>query len=373
MVMGRRRLAQNRDLPDNLYPCKGGFYYVHPRTSKRTYWPVTRDKSINAAKKLNAILLDTSDLVGDVLGESKTIADAIKLFCEVDLPSRKWGKQTAEGYGFMLALIEKQIGKRRLTTFGTRDAAEYLKTVTNSAHSRIKYRNLLMWIFACAVEDGLVQSNPIEQTRKVKSVERKRERLTLEGFNAIREKAGEMGMPWLQNAMDLALHTLLRRADIAGMKFTDVREDGCLYVVPKKTEDSTEVHLRIAISAPIRAVLNRCRDKVLSPFVIHRLPIKGKPQGKKSKDRTHHTELLPDQITRSFKEARDACEMFKGMVNGPTLHEIRSLGGRLYEEQGWTLQQVQALMGHATEAMTAHYLESSEPRWVDVTAGLSLP
>ncbi|WP_235974236.1 tyrosine-type recombinase/integrase [Luteimonas deserti] len=43
--------------------------------------------------------------------------------------------------------------------------------------------------------------------------------------------------------------------------------------------------------------------------------------------------------------------------NSPTFHEIRSLGGALLRDQGWTLQQVQALMGHASEAMTAVYLQ----------------
>lgn len=59
--------------------------------------------------------------------------------------------------------------------------------------------------------------------------------------------------------------------------------------------------------------------------------------------RAHHTQLLPEQITRAFSEARDAAEI--AVDHPPTFHEIRRLGGALLREQRWTSQQVQALMG----------------------------
>ncbi len=44
------------------------------------------------------------------------------------------------------------------------------------------------------------------------------------------------------------------------------------------------------------------------------------------------------------------------MRNPPTFNEIRSLGGALLIERGWTKKQVQALMTHS-ESITEHYLE----------------
>lgn len=169
--------------------------------------------------------------------------------------------------------------------------------------------------------------------------------------------------------MDLSLLTLLRREDVAGLRFTDVR-DGSLWVVPQKTEDSTAVRLRIKMGADLTALVARCRDDVVSPYLVHRLPEKARPQALKAVARVHHTQVLPEQITRAFADARDAAGIT--VDNPPTFHEIRSLGGALLRDQGWTLKQVQALMGHASEAMTTAYLEGHDAPWIEVETGLTL-
>lgn len=55
----------------------------------------------------------------------------------------------------------------------------------------------------------------------------------------------------------------------------------------------------------------------------------------------------------------------------PTLHEIRSLRALLYEEQG-TKAQSQALLAHADEKMTEHYLEGHRIVWNEVNGDLKL-
>jgi enterobacteria phage integrase len=54
------------------------------------------------------------------------------------------------------------------------------------------------------------------------------------------------------------------------------------------------------------------------------------------------------------------------------LHEIRSLGGALQREAGWTVSQVQTLMTHTSEAMTEHYLGGHEAPWTEVQTGVKL-
>src|SRR5690606_16258779 len=169
--------------------------------------------------------------------------------------------------------------------------------------------------------------------------------------------------------MDLSLLTLLRREDVATLRFADVHDDA-LWVVPQKTEGSSAVRLRIKMGPELAALVARCRDAVVSPYLVHRLPEKAKPRGKGAAGRVHHTQVMPEQITRAFAEARDAAGV--GGESPPTFHEIRSLGGALLREQGWSLQQVQALMGHASEAMTSVYLEGHEVPWSEVETGLSL-
>jgi integrase len=47
----------------------------------------------------------------------------------------------------------------------------------------------------------------------------------------------------------------------------------------------------------------------------------------------------------------------------PTFHEIRSLGSKLLEDQGATLDDIQALMGHADPETTEIYLDGHGIRW----------
>lgn len=106
------------------------------------------------------------------------------------------------------------------------------------------------------MQEGWIESNPAEQTRKFVHT-RQRERLTIAAYMAIHAHA----QSWLQNAMDLSLITLLRREDVAGLRFADVHDDA-LWVVPQKTEGSTALRLRSQGRAgigPSRGALPRRR------------------------------------------------------------------------------------------------------------------
>ena len=324
-----------------------------------------RAKAFAAAKKLNALLAPSGDLVDRVTGAQETVRDAIGVFRADDVPGRKWKPKTAEVYESVIQRIEKGLGDREVATLTVKDCATFIRNVTDSARARQQFRLVLGWILACAVEEGWIDTNPALQTRKF-DYERQRDRLTLDAYQAIWAQAPT----WLQNAMDLSLLTLLRREDVVSTRFADVR-DGALCVVPTKTEDSTGVRLQIAIGDDLAALLARCRDSVVSPYLIHRLPEKARPSHMRAKGRDHHTQVLREQLTRAFADARIAAGIESDTP--PSFHEVRSLGGALLKEAGWTLDQVQALMGHATEAMTKLYLEGHETPWQAVSTGIALP
>lgn len=96
-----------------------------------------------------------------------------------------------------------------------------------------------------------------------------------------------------------------------------------------------------------------------------------RPSNMRAKARDHHTPVLPEQLSRAFAAARSAAGI--DADNAPTFHEIRSLGGALLKEAGWTNEQIQALMGHSNVAMTGHYLGGQEAPWKAVSTGISLP
>lgn len=365
MMTPRKRARSRTGWPDNLYPNRDGFKYRHPVTRKETWMGTDKAKAFAAAKKLNAILTPADDLVARVTVGGKTVADAISVFRADDIPGRGWAPKTAEVYESVIKRIEKNLGERELENMSVKDCAEFIRGVTDSARARQQFRLVLGWILACAVQEGWIDSNPALATRKF-THERQRARLTADTYAAIWAAAPT----WVRNAMDLSLLTLLRREDVVSLRFADMR-DGALWVVPTKTEGSTGVRLRIAVGTELEAVFSRARDNVVSPYVIHRLPGKARPQQMRAKDRDHHTQVLPEQLSRAFAEARDAAGIT--CDNPPTFHEIRSLGGALLQNAGWTLQQVQALMGHGSEAMTKHYLDGHDAPWTPVETGIALP
>ena len=364
-MMGRARKPGRRDWPQNLYAHRDGFKYRHPITRKEHSMGKDKAKAFAAAKKLNAMLMPSNDLVSKVLTPGETVADAIVVFRRDDVPGRKWAPKTAEVYESVIRRIEAGLGSRPVADVTVKICATFIRDVTESDRARQQFRLVLGWILACAVEEGWIDSNPALATRRFQH-ERKRVRLTLDVYRAIWDQAA----PWLRNAMDLSLVTLLRREDVVTVKFADVR-DGNLWVVPSKTEGSTNVRLQIATAGPLADLLKRCKDDVASPFVIHRLPEKARPSDKRAKTRKHHTQVLPEQLSRAFAAARDAAGV--GGDAPPTFHEIRSLGGALLRDAGWTTEQIQALMGHGNASMTEHYLGGHEAPWQPVTTGIALP
>lgn len=195
--------------------------------------------------------------------------------------------------------------------------------------------------------------------------ERKRTRLTKDIYDRIWDHAE----PWLRLAMDLSLVTLLRREDIVSLKFSEVR-DGFLWVVPQRSEGTSLVKLKIKIGEQLAALLSQARDSVVSPHLVHRLPERARPSDKRASARLRHTQVMPEQLTRAFQDAREAAEV--GGNHPPSFHEIRSLGGTLIRDAGWTTEEVQTLMGHASKSMTEHYLDGHNVPWTEVAPVLVL-
>lgn len=357
----RPRSKARQGWPANLYPNRDGFKYRHPVTRKETFMGRDQAKAFAAARKLNAMLMPGNDLVDRVVGSRETVSDAIAVFRRDDIPARDWAPKTAEVYESVIRRIEAGLGSRPAEDVTVKDCAEFIRAVTQSDRARQQFRLVLGWIMACAVQEGWIDVNPVLATRRFQH-ERKRARLTRETYAAIWQQAD----PWLRLAMDISLVTLLRRDDVVSLKFTDVR-DGSLWVIPQKTEGTSLVKLKIRIGTQLATLLAQARDTVLSPYIIHRLPEKARPSNMRASARQHHTQVMPEQLTRAFQNAREAAGITGS--NPPSFHEIRSLGGALLSEAGWQIEQVQGLMGHSSASMTEHYLEGHDIPWHEVQTG----
>ena len=282
-----------------------------------------RAKAFAAARKLNAMLIDGSDLVGKVTDTGETIGDALKLFRAEVVPTKGWAPKTAEWYAVFLNRIEQDLGEKPIAGFSVRDCATYIREVTDSARSRQTYRLILDWILGCAVEEGWIESNPALQTRK-HAHERKRERLTPEAYAAIYAVAPA----WLQNAMDLSLLTLQRRG---GCRRREVHRLPRRLAVRRAAEDGEQHAGAPAVEG------RRRRDRGAGgalPRGQRRFAVPGPPRARsgsrpgdqRARDRVHHTQVLPAQLSRAFADARAAAGIEGD--NPPTFHEIRAAWAR---------------------------------------------
>ena len=311
--------------------------------------------AIAAARKLNAQLMPSNDLVRKVMGDNRfSWAQLVERF-KSERQEREGKKpRTVEEENWRLKHIVDGLGKIALEDTTQRLLSDWLdKNYANNAYN--KHRGTLVKLMDFGIAKGMFpdgQQNlaaatlPERETPKVRTV------LTIEQFRAIHAKAE----PWLQVTMELALVTTQRRGDLIKMKFTDIR-DGFLYVIQNKTEKHGErAHLRIAVSDTLAGIISRSRAlPPLSPFIVHRKP----DRNVRFKGQESYGQVRDQTLTNAFARARDLCDEFKDvpMAERPTFHEIRGLGGAQYLAQGYSKEYVNLLMGHTTMKMTEEYTD----------------
>ncbi len=301
----RPRNKSNRGLPQNLYvdERRGTYRYRRPTDGKWFQFCTDRLKAIDAAKQLNLAFLKGADLVGAVLGETSDLFTAfLDLYESKILPERELAKGTLGLYAVHFRRFRKAFEGKAVDQITIRMVAEMLDSLTPRTANQC--RALLIDIFNHAASKGLCPDNPAAST--INRIEIKtRKRHTVEGLKAIREKSPI----WLQNAIDFALITAQRRTDILAMKFEDQR-DGYLYVVQQKTAKASDAAwVRFKVTDELQRVISRCRDNVVSPFLIHRRPERKKQKQAETKE--HWTKIEERYLTRAFKEAREAADCYK--------------------------------------------------------------
>ena len=353
--MGRKRTAAMRALPPNLYLNAAGYFYYRDPDKKKTKG-LGRDRMVamSHARAANLALAARapSSLVDWITGRvDYTLKEWLPLYRSLWEQQEARADSTMRGCKMYLAKLEAcEFADVKLRDITTSHVAKLLEAAEreSGAPSAIALRARTSDVFRMAMTQGLIEDgkNPVTSTyapdRTVK-----RERLTLEQFHSIKEKAPA----WLQRAMMIALLTAQRREDVSDMKFADVR-DGFLYVVQGKSQG--EIKLQIdtqtrleAAGMSIADAIQACRDKVISRFVVHHSVHQGaaKPGAK----------VAANGLTEGFQAARDAAGI--GARDGktpPTFHEIRSLAQRLYRAE-YGAEFAQAMLGHKNASMTAVY------------------
>jgi len=230
-----------------------------------------------------------------------------------------------------------------------------------------------MQVYRHLVSDDKVSKNLPEKIIKRDLEEKKRRRLSLEGYQQIWRYA----RPSIRSAMELSLNLLQRRADIGKLRFDDLKDDGYVYIIQQKTrKHGKSAYLRIPANLPIvhsegakktvGELILACRDDVPCPFVIHERP----ERFRSSVEKEPWAQLSRKQISDGFADARDASGFYEELPAGerPSFHELISLGEHLFERLGWSVDAIQRIRGHTSARMTKHYLDGHEWTTVEMPA-----
>lgn len=380
--MGRQRGRANKawSLPENLYINGKYFIYRNPVTGKRTSLNKPAEEAIRLAKAANAqllpLLVNDGILLETITGERTcTFKHVLERFEKEWLPQRRYAERSLEEIKFKLARYKKDLGSRIIDQFDVMAVVEYLDRFKHNAYT--KHRGLMTNVFAFAVAKGLCERNFAELTLTKPEAGKKRRRHTVEGVKAILNS--EATPPWLHRTIRLALFSLQRREDIVTwLKSAVDLEQNTVKVSAGKSENyDTPIHLEIIMGSALREVIIECMTSpVVCPYLVSCIP-RARRRKQLSK-KLHWNAVTPDFLSKSFTKARNAAKAYEEMPEDtrPTFHELRALGSWLYEQQGFTQDYIQALMGHADVKMTEHYQAGHEEEKIEyqrVQADLTWP
>ena len=361
--------------------------YVHPKYIAKhgSAFRFARDYDLKKAKDMaRKANLHWDGHEEIITGKDKLFNHAIKRYEEEYLPTKNLATKTLKETKSRLSKLKDDLGIRVTKEMEVEDIANYLDdNFFNTQY--VKYRTTLIDVFKFALTKGLARDNPALPTlpRSTKRNDPKqRERLTLEGYEAVYDSAEQ----WLKNAMDLSLLTLQSREEICGLRkkpkskniyytdppewvqsehpqWLDELEEGHIYIIRGKTAKSTDrafIRIKISDIEGLQAVISRCNDGIVSPYLIHRSPEKRR-LGKKK----HWTQVLPDYLTSCFAKSRKKSGYYSHLEarQCPTYHEIRSTGGDRYLGLGYSKEFVNFLYGHTTMEMSNYYLSGHRINW----------
>lgn len=117
--------------------------------------------------------------------------------------------------------------------------------------------------------------------------------------------------------------------------------------------------LRVEMTDALFDIRHRSRrENPPCRFWIKGLPNRQHAQSKNN--RPHPFAVLPEYLSKAFQKTRDEVGIYSHLESRerPSLHEIRSLGSRIYRELGYPKSYVQALLSHTDEKVTDIYLEN---------------
>jgi integrase len=354
-------MRKHANWPDNMHEPRPGYYT----------WRDPRDGKTHILGRISLAQArheaDEANMVVERSKATRTLAERLQQHDRTI--ETLMGKMTTDGLAentiaarrSLDKIIKEKFPGRAVDSFTTVEISDFLEEIKARGKMRWAHsmRARLVDLFTKATALGWIERNPVLSTERVK-VKVTRERLTLDQFKAIYEKAPEIAV-WLPNMMLLALVSGQDRSTVAAWPRNSVKNgEAVVYRQKTKRWIAIPVALRMdAIGLSLADVIAMCRSNVVSPYLIHHKHKRGKVN--------RGDIILLGTISEYFAKARDLADIPK--ENAPSFHEIRSLTKRLYMEQG-NVDTV-ALLAHSSESTANLYANNRGVEPIKVKLGES--
>ena len=391
-LMARRR---KNALPKyvELNPHNRTYYYRHPRMPCKANLGKIEQEAVRLANVLNAryrirceqeaTRLEASVDVGGV-----KFADAFGAFVEKYIVDYRLKSSTAQLLRQRQQRLAQAIGRMQIPMITTQTLRETISCDSQFEQSKLK--TLLLRFFRYAKSNGTYPAhlaNPVDDLFVDPIPHKRRQRMTVEQFNAIYRVAPQ----WMRWLMTLAFHLALRRIDLVNLRFSDVVGDRIISPIRKTDTQAREIEatsVDFPIHPDVRRVILDSRRSSLRlgrcPFIVHREPAR---KTKRAGDALgagrmeHPAQVMPEYASKVFQKTRrlasENTHLFEGLSarEMPTLHEIRALSSHLYAKSGYEVAAVQELMAHTDPDMTRAYQKGHARKVlrVDMTLPFSVP
>lgn len=198
---------------------------------------------------------------------------------------------------------------------------------------------------------------------------KKRVRLPLDAYWAIYNKAPEVGLDYIQDAMAIALLTFMRRSDLCYLRFDEHTNDEHMWkVISKAAAQGKPKRLvwSFADRPRLKKIVARCKERSMKhkrcPYLLsknHERKILG--------SKSHHYQALPRMLSDDFAAVRDATGLFDYLAPEmrPGIHEVRALGSFLYDDEA-DQSKVMNAMAHSNIEMTRHYQSGHKVEEIEI-------
>jgi integrase len=325
------RKQKNKVLPPRMHHKHGAYYHVSTG-SPRKWTKLHQD--------LGSSLKAWANLESSAIPKEHTTFNAIAVMYQSHEVS-KLRDTTQKDYSKHLSRLKLVFGDMNLEHIKPSDIHQYVALRGQKSHVQAnREKSVLSAMFNFARRMGLVDCpNPCSGIRGHK--EKPREQYVT---NAQFLEVYEVAEWWIQDAMDLAVYSGQRPADVLKIRIQDIQPD-CLYVQQNKTG----AKLLIAREGIFAEVLNRVlsRDRNGSQLLVHKDGIT----------------LTSDALRSGFARARKIAK---------ATWQFRDLRAKAATDLQ-NLAEAQKLLGHRSRNTTEVYTRDRKGDFVKPLPAFSIP